>query len=72
MRKSLDEDCTKILVNAFVTSTLDNGNSLLYGINKEYIHKLQVLQNSSARLIKKTCANMITSLILLRTYTGYQ
>ena len=53
MRKSLDEECTKTLVNAFVTSTLDYGNSLLYKINKKQINKLQILQNSAARPIKK-------------------
>ena len=52
LRNSLNEECTKTLVNAFVTSTLDNCNSLLYKINNEQINKLQILQNSSARLIK--------------------
>jgi hypothetical protein len=53
MRNSLDVECTKTLVNAFVTSALDNGNSLLYNISKGQINKLQILQNSSARLIKR-------------------
>ncbi len=52
LRNSLNEECTTTLVNAFVTSTLDNCNSLLYKINKEHLNKLQILQNSSARLTK--------------------
>ena len=42
---------TERLVHAFVTSVLDNGNALLYGINKKLINKLQILQNSTARVV---------------------
>ena len=52
IRKSLSKDDTKIVVNALVTSHLDNGNSLLYGISKKYINKLQVMQNSAARVVE--------------------
>ena len=48
----MSKDDTKIVVNALVTSHLDNGNSLLYGISKKYINKLQVMQNSAARVIE--------------------
>ena len=53
IRKSLNKDNTKILINALVTSHLDYGNSLLYGITKKMLNKLQVLQNTSARVIEK-------------------
>ena len=53
IRKSLNKDNTKILVNALVTSHLDYGNSLLYGISNKLMNKLQVLQNASVRIIEK-------------------
>ena len=50
IRKFLNFECTKILVNAFVTSRLDFCNSLLYGLPKSQLHKLQRVQNAAARL----------------------
>ena len=35
IRRFLDKDTTARLVSAFVTSTLDNGNSILYGLPKK-------------------------------------
>ena len=49
--KFLNSECTKILVNAFVTSRLDFCNSLLYGLPNNQLHKLQTVQNAAARLI---------------------
>ena len=40
-------------VHALVTPHLIYANSLLYGINKSHIEKLQVAQNSAARLIQR-------------------
>ena len=40
-----------MLVNSFVTSRLDNLNSLLFGVHAYLIVKLQLIQNSSACLI---------------------
>ena len=51
IRKYLTSDASKTLVNALVTSRLDYANSLLYGINKSYIHKVQLVQNAAARVI---------------------
>ena len=39
------------LIHAFVTSRLDNGNSLLCGIAEDSLQKLQRVQNAAARLI---------------------
>ena len=43
--------CTKALAHAFVTCTLDNCNSLLYGLPRYLVHRLQLAQNCAARLI---------------------
>ena len=54
--KFLCTEHTKILVNAFVTSRLDNNycNSLLYGLPDHcLLHTLQLTQNCAARLIFK-------------------
>ena len=40
IRKILSKKSASILIHAFITSRLDNGNSLLYGINKNLIKKL--------------------------------
>ena len=50
IRKFLSTEHTKILVNAFVTSRLDNCNSLLFGLPCSLLHKLQLVQNCAARL----------------------
>ena len=44
-------ECTKTLVNAFVTIRMDYCNSLLYGLPNNQLHKLQRVQNAAARLI---------------------
>ena len=36
------------LVQALVTSKLDNGNVLYFGIFKSLLHKLQLVQNATA------------------------
>ena len=54
LRKYLDEDNTKKLVNAFVISKLDYCNSLFYGLPEKSTHCLQRLQNTAARIITKT------------------
>ena len=51
IRKYLDQQSAKKAVQAFVTSTLDYGNSLLYGLPKTQLEKLQLVQNSAVRII---------------------
>ena len=53
MRKYMDEDVARTLVQTMVVSQLDYGNSLLHGANKTLMRKLQLVQNSAARLITK-------------------
>ena len=44
----------EILIHAFVTSRLDNCNSLLSGMSKGQLKKIQCVQNSAARLLMGT------------------
>ena len=54
IRKILDRTHTERLVHAFVTSRLDYCNSLLYNVEDKHISKLQLLQNSAARVVTLT------------------
>ena len=42
------------MIHSYVTSHLDNGNCLLYGISDHVLAKLQRVQNAAARFITKT------------------
>lgn len=53
IRQSLNKEDTKTAVNGLVTPHLDYGNALPYGINQKHINKLQIAQNSAARLIER-------------------
>ena len=54
IRNLLDRKTTEIMIHTYVTSRLDNGNCLLYGISDHLLTKLQRVQNAAARLITKT------------------
>ena len=49
--KYLTRDAAGKLVHTFVTSRVDNNNSLLYGIADYLIAKLQLIQNNTNRVI---------------------
>ena len=51
IRKYLTKESLEVLIHAFVTSKLDYCNSLLYGLPKSLIRKLQSVQNSAARIV---------------------
>ena len=51
IRKFLSLSSTKALLHAFVTCRSDNCNSLLYGLPKRLVHRLQLAQNCAAWLI---------------------
>ena len=51
IRRFLSKESTKALVHAFVACRLGNCNSLLYGLPKNQIEKLQRVQNCAARLV---------------------
>ena len=53
IRNYLTKDVPVTLVHAFISSKLDNLNSLLYGLPEYMIEKLQLIQNHAARLVMK-------------------
>lgn len=65
IRKFLSVKSTEILVHSFISAKLDNCNSLLYGLPKSLIDRLQAVQNASARLISLSKKrNHITPLLI--------
>ena len=53
IRRYLDEDCVKSLVQSLIISRLDYGNVLLYGVSAKDLAKLQRVMNAAARIIAK-------------------
>ena len=53
IRSYLTPETAKLLLHAFVTSKLDYCNSLLYGVPKYQILRLQRIQNVAARSVNK-------------------
>lgn len=53
IRRFLTPQATKSLVHAMVTSRIDYCNSLLYGLPKTLLNRLQQVQNACARVIMR-------------------
>ncbi len=51
IRNTFDLDSAKMAAHAFVTSTLDYGNSLLYDLPYKKLRTLQMVQNPSAKVL---------------------
>ena len=54
IRRSITTDACRTLVQATVTSRLDYGNVLLYGLPSSLLNRLQRVQHAAARLISRT------------------
>ena len=54
IRKYISHHTAEILGHAFITSRLDFCNSLLYGLPKQTIKRLQHVQNAAARMVERT------------------
>lgn len=54
IRKFLSQSACEILVHALISSKLDFCNSLLYGLHKTSLKRLQCVQNAAARLVSLT------------------
>jgi hypothetical protein len=68
IRRFLNEDACRTIVNATVTSRLDYGNALLYGVPQKHIRKLQLAQNSAARLVGGSKRNDHITPVLFRLH----
>ena len=51
IRKYLNQSAAEQIIYAFVTSRLDNGNALFYGLPQNQISRLQHIQNTAARVV---------------------
>ena len=66
IRHHMTSESLTILVNAFIHSHMDYGNSLQYGISNKLINRLQKLQNAAARLVTNSRKD-VSSRKLLQT-----
>ena len=54
IRNLLTPMATETLVHALVTSRLDTGNAMLFGVTDSLCQKLQHVQNTAARILTRT------------------
>ncbi len=54
IKRCLSHDALEKLIHALISSRIDYCNSLLIGVPKYTLHKVQLLQNSAARLLSGT------------------
>ena len=54
MRPFINQNDAEKLIHAFISSRLDNCNSFFAGLPKKTTERLQLIQNSAARLLTKT------------------
>ena len=54
IRKFLTDEAAEKLIHAFISSRLDNGNSLLYGLPDYLLDRLQHVHNTAARILTRT------------------
>ena len=64
IRSYLSDAATQKLVLSLVISKLDYCSSLFYNMSLENIHKLQLIQNYAARLLKKASKRSSAKLLL--------
>ena len=73
IRNYLDQPTAEKLIHAFVTSKLDFWNSLLFGLPKKQLDKLQRILNTASRIVTKTkkCQHISQVLRKLHWLHGY-
>ena len=55
IRRCLDRHTAETVVHALITSRLDYCNSVLYGVSEGLLQRLQMVQNSAARIVTMSC-----------------
>ena len=70
-RKCLTQKDTETLVHAFVTSKLDNCNSLLAELSQYLLYKVQWVHNAAARLVSRARKYDIITPVLKKSFTDY-
>ena len=68
IRKCLSTTSCKTIIPALVMSRLDYGNTMLYGLPETQLRKLQIVQNSAARLITGTRRRDHITLVLFNLH----
>jgi len=67
IRSSITDDVAKTIACSFVGARLDYANSVLYGVSKQNITRLQRIQNATARVVVGSAASeFISSLAMLQ------
>ena len=54
IRKCLNQKTAETLIHSLITSRIDYCNSLLFGVTEKLLHRLQIVQNSAARIVTRT------------------
>ncbi|KAK2173830.1 hypothetical protein NP493_848g03085 [Ridgeia piscesae] len=71
IRKHINQPVAELLTHALISSRLDTCNSLLHGLDKTQLKRLQRLQNTAARLVtlSRKCTHITP---ILKQLQGYQ
>ena len=68
LRPALTQQNAEVLVNAYVTSRLDYCNSILSGIPNKLLHRLQLIQNSAARIVTRSKSTSHVTPLLIQLH----
>ena len=64
IRNFIHKPAAIVFANAFIHFRIDNCNSLLYGLSKYSLYRLQKVQNSVARIVTRTSRSSYVTFLL--------